>query len=522
MPLFDMNTMLKRIDKAKKDKAQWKSHLQECYKYAMPERDTMDEHSQGQKKRNGLYDDTAVEALDRFASRTQSQITPSMSKWCVFKAGSEVPEQDKERLEAYLDQATDVLFEHIDHSNFATQVNESYQDVGISTGCIIVEEGDGINSHLNFRSVSLSEIIVEKTSKSNLGNVWREFKIPIRDIESIWAKAKLSDKLKKIMSKDINAEATIIEGVVYDEKKRKYVSMLIHPEFKEVLHEELSDTSPFIVFREGAISGETLGRGRIMRKLVTIKVLNKLVELHLKGLVKSISGTYTALNDGIINPDTISFEGGSIITVGSNDMNNPTLRPLDTVGNPQLAEAVINKLQYSIKNYMLAEPFGQIEETPVRSATEMNIRDAESKEMRAASFARIQSEFLEPLVTRCVDILKQNGKIADFKIDGKEVKLKFTSPASKQRDKEEVEKMVESAQYLQMLVPPEILQQKIKMDEIPDMVFDLMGLPKSLIRTEEEMEQLAQQQQQQMMAMQQMQAQGVGMEEQAKQEAVSE
>jgi len=101
----------------------------------MPEKETFDDHANGQKKRQDLFDDTAVEALDRFAARTQSQVVPAWRTWCQFKTGSEVPDESKQEIEEYLEEATKVLFDHINHSNFSTQIQEAFLDMGISTGC---------------------------------------------------------------------------------------------------------------------------------------------------------------------------------------------------------------------------------------------------------------------------------------------------------------------------------------------------------------------------------------------------
>jgi len=504
MALFNIGYMLKRIEDARNNKALWESLLRDCYDYAMPEKQTMDNKTKGTMKRNFLYDDTAVEALDRFAARTQSQVVPAWRKWCMFKAGSEIPDENKEELEGYLSEATEVLFDHINHSNFTTQATEAFLEMGISTGCLIIEEGDGIKSHLNFRSVPISELIVEATSQGRIGTAWRDITVPARDIKQIWSKAKLSDNLEKILAKDDDTPIHIIEGVAFDEKTRKYISMVLYPQDKYVLFEEELETSAYVIFRESVTSGETLGRGRVMKKLPTIKLLNKVVEFYLRAAAMSISGMYTAMDDGIINPDMIVLEPGVIIPVGSNDNSNPSLKRVDTAGDPQLANLIIKDLQYSIKNFMLSEPFGQIDETPVRSATEMSIRDNESREMAGASFGRLQSEFLEPVITRSVDILKKSGKIADIRIDGKEVTVKFTSPAAKKQDMAEVDTLVQYAQVMQFL-PPEYVEEGIKLEDMPQSVAELMGIPQKYMRTKVEKEKRAkakQMQQQQMMQQQ--------------------
>jgi hypothetical protein len=492
MALFELEAMLKRISKARANKGIWSNHLKECYRYAMPEKQTIDEFSNGTKKRQYIFDDTAVEALDRFAARTQSQVVPAWRTWCKFKAGSEVPPEEVERVEEYLEEATDVLFDHINHSNFNTQIQEAFLDMGISTGCIIVEEGDGINSHLNFRAVTLSEIMPEVTSKGNIGTVWRDVEVAVRDIITIWPRAVLSTSLNEMLRKDPNGLITLVEGVAYDEQTRKYVSMLIYEADKYILFEEELDTSPFIVFRESVIAGETLGRGRIMKKLPAIKTLNKIVEYTLTNAALQTSGLYTATDDGVINPYSVEIYPGAVIPVGSNDSANPTLRPLALSGNPQYGELLIKDLQYGIKNFLLAEPFGQIDETPVRTATEMSIRQGESIEMSAAAFGRVQSELLEPLIRRCVDILTKNGKIAPFKVDGKEVTIKFTSPAAKKQDSVEVQNLIEYAQVMQFL-PPDIIQQRIKLEEMPKGVAELMGIPKKYIRSDAEAKQITDQ-----------------------------
>lgn len=502
--LFNRNKMFKRIEKAKANKALWEPHIRECYRYAMPNRETITKHSKGAKKNQDVFDDTAVEATAKFASRMQAQVVPPWKKWFNLESGSEIPEEQVEQVDEMLEESADVLFDHINHSNFQTQIVEAFQDVAISTGCIIVEEGDGIRSHLNFRTVPLSEIIVEKTAKGIIGTVWRELETPIADIKEIWPRAEISPKMAKKLEKEQDATVTLVEGVAWEEKKQKFVSMLVSVDEKFVLFEELEDTSPFIVFRESVVAGETLGRGRVMDKLPAIKTLNKMVQYILENAAIQVSGIYTAVDDGILNPYTAQLRPRAILPVGSNDNANPSLRAITPSGNLQFADLLIKDLQYGIKKYLLAEPFGQIDETPVRTAYEMSIRESESQEDQSAASGRVQTELLEPLITRCVDILMKNGKIAPMKVDGKEVTIKFTSPAAKRQDSHELNAMLKFAEASQF-IPPEVVHQGIKIEEFPAEIADLVGLPQRLKRNKAERQQLIQKAEQNAMAMAQMQ-----------------
>ena len=62
----------------------------------------------------------------------------------------------------------------------------------------------------------------------------------------------------------------------------------------------------------------TLGRGPCLYALPDIKTLNKVTELTLKNASISIGGVFTAVDDGVLNPQTISITPGAVIGVSSN------------------------------------------------------------------------------------------------------------------------------------------------------------------------------------------------------------
>lgn len=491
--LFDYERMIKRIDKARQRKdAQWKHHLRECYRYSLPESQTFDHFSPGQKKREYVFDSTAEYALEDYASRMESQLVPAWRKWFLLEAGSEIPEEDKKQVEEYLQETTDTIFNHINHSNFNGQVKETFLDLGISTGSLIVEEGDGIQSSLNFRSVSLSEVLLEKSAIGLVETVWRDIKVNVRDIQHVWPNAKLNDDLQRQMEE--NPEVNLIEGVVKDDKKGTYITMLIDQENKDVLLEEEDDSSPWVVFRESTIPGEVYGRGRIMRALPDIKTLNKMVEDHLRAASFTANPIFTATDDGVINPYTVQLHPGAVMPVGSNDTANPTLRPLVGGGDYNVLNYDISRLQESIRTVMISKPFGSIAETPVRTATEMSIRDADMQATSGSATGKLQTELLERVLNQIVKILIKAGKIVPMKIDGKEVTIKFTSPMARQQDSDEIMQFMKTVEIMQMF-PPEIVQREVKLEDGPGYIIDKMGVPKSFKRSDAEKEELDKQNQ---------------------------
>lgn len=497
--LFDYERMIKRINKARQNKkAQWESHLRECYRYALPESQTFDHFSPGQKKREYVFDSTAEYALEDYASRMESQLVPAWRKWFMLEAGSEIPEEKKASVEEYLEEATDTIFHHINHSNFNGQIKETFLDLGISTGSIIVEEGDNIQSALNFRSVSLSEVIIEKSALGIVETVWREIKVNVKDIKYIWPTAVLNEKLTQQL--EANPEVNLVEGVVKDEKTSQYITMLIDEGNKDVLLEEEDDSSEWVVFRESTIPGEVYGRGRIMRALPDIKTLNKMVEDHLRAAAFTANPIYTATDDGIINPYTMSLQPGTVMPVGSNDRGNPSLAPLASAGDYNVLQYDISRLQESIRTVMISKPFGSIQDTPVRTATEMSIRDADTQATSGSATGKLQTELLERLLNQVVKVLVRLGKLVPMKIDGKEITIKFTSPMARQQDADEIMQFMKTMEIMASF-PPEVVQREIKIEDGPGYIVDKMGIPKTFKRSDLEKKKLDEQQQAQMAQM---------------------
>ena len=282
--------------------------------------------------------------------------------------------------------------------------------------------------------------------------------------------------------------------------------MIIHDDRKDVLLEEESDSSEWIVFRESTIPGEVYGRGRIMRALPDIKTLNKMVEDHLRAAAFTANPIFTATDDGIINPYTLSLAPGTVMPVGSNDRGNPTLAALQTGGDYNVLQYDISRLQESIRTVMISKPFGSINETPVRTATEMAIRDADQQATTGSATGKLQTELLERLLNQVVKVLIRLGKLVPMKVDGKEVTIKFTSPLARQQDSDEIMQFMKTMEIMQMF-PPEIVQREVKVEDGPGYIIDKMGIPKTFKRSDIEKKKIDEQQQEQLEAM--AEAQGV-------------
>lgn len=505
--LGNVEQLIQRFDAAKARKMPWISHLRECYEYALPQRENFSMQSKGAKKNTAIFDSTAVIGVQKYASRLQASLVPPWRNWSILAPGSEIPEQDQEETQKGLDNATSIIFDHINHSNFATQCHESFLDLAVSTGAMTVKRAtkDG-SSVLEFDAVPLAEVFPEEGPNSTIETVWREHSIPARHIERLWQGAEMSSHLKKKVAEKPDVKVNLIEGTVYEPKSGMYYMCVIERDEKHICFTEEYEVSPWIVFREMVVPGEVLGRGRIMQVLPDIKTANKVTEFGLRNAALAIAGIYTAQDDGVINPYTMQIAPGMVIPVGSNDHANPTLRPLDRAGDFNVGELVLTDLRDRINKALFADPYGNTGQ-PVKSATEMSLRSQELLMDAGSAFSRLQSEFIEKIIKVVVSILKDAGKLPDIAVDGKEVTIKHTSPLARAQDQEDLLAM---QQFMQMgaAFGPEAFALGAKIEDSVAWIGKKLGIEQKLLRTEQERIEMQQQAAEAMKQQQEQQANG--------------
>ena len=498
--------LMQRHSKAKGSYFAYESVLKEAYTYALPDKGYFDTLSHG-KRSHKIYDSTAILGLGVYADKIQQQLVPPWREWFKLIPGSEVDKETAAAVQPQLDDITNILYDHINHSNFNTKINEAFQDVGISTGILTCEEGDGIESDLTFDSISIEDVAMEASQTGIIENIFKKFKIKIAEIEEIIQGAEISANMKKLLAKDELAEIELIESIVKN-KDAQYDHTVYWELEKEIIYDVVDDTSPYIVFRERVTSKGIYGLGRIRQLIYDIKVLNKISEMDLQNAGLAISSPYTATDDGVLNPHTIRLEPGTIIPVASQD----SLKPLERSGDFNLAQIKIEQKQDLINKTLFNHSLGEVSRTPVRTLGEGQMRHQEQQEITNSSFSRFQTELLERLIKRIVDVLQKAGKIVPIKVDGKEITIKFTSPLAKQQDKLDTNTLVEFAQVLAATgIPIETVGEKIKFEDVPLFIAKNIGVPAELHRSPEEQQQYAmkqQQQQQQQQAQAQEQQQG--------------
>lgn len=499
--------IIKRFKKAQGVKTNWAETYEDALDYAAPGRNTFDEEFPGQEKTNKgkVFDSTAISAMHKFASNIQSSLTPSMRSWIKLQPGATVDDTTEAR--ETLAEITDTMFAHINNSNFDTQIAESYLDLSIGTGALLVQKGPSQSRPLQFTNVPLSQLFLEEGPHGRVDVAFRKHKVALRNIIDMWPDGSLNDELQERMERKPDDQINLIEATIPDkvqvfnrqidamEEIDGYRYIVVAENQAHVIVEREQRSSPWVIFRWSALPGEMYGRGPVLQALPDIKTINKTKELLLKAASIGTFGMYTATDNDVMNVENIKFGPGVIIPVESNagGVRGASLAPLTTSSDVNLAQIVINDLRQSINEMLFAEPLGPVD-LPVKTATEVSLRQQELSKRIGSAFGRLQFELITPLINRVLDLLDEQGliDIGPYRVDGNVIAIQHISPLALAQNEEEFSNMLRYAETLTNLFGPQIALGLLNPDVFSRVAADKLNVPQEVVPTEQQFEVLKQ------------------------------
>ena len=238
--------------------------------------------------------------------------------------------------------------------------------------------------------------------------------------------------------------------------------------------------SPFISFRWLKSPGEIYGRSPVMKSLPDIKTANKVVELILKNASIAVTGIWQADDDGVLNPANIELVPGSIIpkAVGSQG-----LQPLEMPGRFDVSQLMLENLQSRIRHALLADRLTPVT-GPRMTATEVMERSAEMTLLLGATYGRLQSELLTPLIRRAHSILRRRGEVPDIALDGRLITIDYRSPLARAQGQRNVQNTLSWITSVMSMGPEAI--QAVDLAQAARFLGDALAVPRHLIRVQGE------------------------------------
>lgn len=381
-----------------------------------------------------LYDATAADAAEQLAASLLAELTPPWSRWFGLAPARAIADTAEGQAAAFaLEGAADILQSQLDRSNFAVEMHQAFLDLVITgTGIMLVEEAPpGEASALRFSAVPIRTAVLEEGITGRLDTVFREARPTTAEVLRRFPFAELPQAMVAEAEKEEAdpPKHRLVEAVWPDGTGHRYVAVLDAAGLKEpafVAQGRFAD-GPFVAFRWLKAPGEVYGRGPVIKALPDIRTANRVVELVLKNASIAATGIWQAEDDGVLNPATVQLVPGAIIPKAPGSSG---LTPLAAPGNFDVSQLVLDDLRARIRSALLVDRLGAPRDARM-TATEVLERSAETARLLGATYGRLQSELLTPLVARSLAILARRGEIPPVLLDHGRVALRYESPLAR-------------------------------------------------------------------------------------------
>ena len=476
-----LENLMRRFERAQSRRSYWESLWRESYAFALPQRNGFSNAQPGGRQTDNLYDGTALDASEKLAASLLGNLTPPWTQWFGFKPGPDLTPREAERLAPVLEKAAKTVQAQLDRSNFIVEMHQCYLDLVVGgTASLFLEESEpGAFSAFRFSAVPLNQIILEEGADGFLNGGYRLLQLTLPQMQERYPAASLPVSIMRDGEKDPQRRFRLVESVLPNAKGTyDFTALLVEDSVPAILQTGSFVESPLIAFRWLKTPGEIYGRSPVMKALPDIKTANKVVELILKNASIAVTGIWQADDDGVLNPANIELKPGAIIpkAVGSQG-----LKPLEMPGRFDVSQLVLEDLRNRIRHALLGDVLGPVN-GPKMTATEVLERSGEMALLLGATYGRLQSEMMTPLIKRAFAILRRRGEVPDISIDGRLVELDYRAPLARAQGQRNVQNTLSWIQSV--LAMGAEASTAINLPEAARFLGEALGVPSDLIRKE--------------------------------------
>ncbi len=501
-------TLLKRFDRLKSNRQNWESHWQEVADYMQPRKaDVTKTRSKGDKRTELIFDSSPLQAVELLAASLHGMLTNPATTWFSlrFKGGEF---EDNDEAKAWLEDATEVMYNAINKSNFQQEIFELYHDlITFGTAAMFIEED--AEDTLKYSTRHINEMYISENDKGRIDTIFRKFRLTARAAIQKFG-VNVSDNIVTVNRKDPYEEIEILHAIYprsdFNPKKKDKANMPFESVYLEAgTGDELSVSGfkefPFVVPRYLKASHEIYGRSPAMTALPDVKMLNEMSKTTIKSAQKQVDPPLLVPDDGFILPVRTVPGGLNFYRSGTRDR----IEPLNIGANTPLGLNMEEQRRDSIRNAFYVNQL-MMQSGPQMTATEVIQRNEEKMRLLGPVLGRLQSELLKPLIDRTFALLLRKNLFRpapDF-LSGQDIEIEYVSPLAKAQKSAELQSIMRGIEILGSLANVAPVFDHVNMDKLVKHLMDVVGVPQKVLKTQNEVQAKREQDQQQQAQQQQM------------------
>ncbi len=368
--------------------------------------------SEGEKRDQLVFDDTAPLALSKFAAAVISMCFNPQGQWHkVSTADPALAEMPS--IKRYFEQLTDILFKvrYAPIANFQSQIAEVVLDVGcFGTGTLFTDDIPGAG--IRYKSIPLSESYVAEDGHGTIDVHHRKFQLTARQAVALFKRDKLPQAIVTASEKQPLTKFWFLHAVGPNQDQVKsrrdwrgmaFSSCYIATETRDTVSEGGFRTFPFSIPRFETAPNETYGRGPGVKVLRSIKALNEMKKTIIRAGQMVVAPPIMLSDDASLAPFSMR---SNALNYGYMDNNgNPQAQAFETKGRVDIGMDLMNAEREAINDAFFVTLFRILVEEPQITATEAMLRAQEKGQLLQPTMGRMQSDVGGPLVIRELDLL---------------------------------------------------------------------------------------------------------------------
>lgn len=504
--MADAETLIRQLAAKKQLRQPMESAWAECFDYTFPERGNglnsgaLSQAQDVQTKKNRILDDTAADSARILSAGLVSGTTPASSIWFGLDSGNEQDNKTagEDEEDRFLDSAARIIFQNIHAANFDAAAYECCIDM-VPAGWFVLYIDEAKDGGYHFEQWPIAQCYISSSVKGGLiDTIYREDESSVEQLVNAYGIDNVSEDVKKKYEGKKFDDIIKVLHAIYPRtlslsgarlaKNLPFASVHVEVATKKLLRESGYHEFPCVVPRWMLTPGSCYATGPMSTALGSVRTLNDIKKMELMGLDIAIGGMWLAVDDGVLNASSIKLGPRKVIVANSID----SMKELRTGSDFNVAFSSEERLQAAIRKILLADQL-QPQGGPAMTATEVHVRVALIRQLLGPIYGRLQAEYLQPLVTRCFGLAYRAGILgqAPESLQNKMFTVKYISPLARAQRLEDVTAMdrLETTLISEAQADPTVLD----VYDFPAAVrerAEFLGVPKSVIRTQESVEKL--------------------------------
>lgn len=488
----DLTKLNARFWEARQYKDRWLALYKELYFYVIPDRDAFNVkfnyRDDGKPVTQQIWDNTAMLAAYQRANDLHGLLLPKDRVWGKLVLDPHLyPKELIDNAQVTMDEINDRIFFYLNESNLSRVVSSSNLDLVGGTGAIWVESiSDEIP--LYFRSIPAVALYIEYSTDDVINTCWFGQKMTARAILETFPNYTSERKLS--LYETPNEVFTVNYGQIKYSDDSFYIYAVMDDDPMNLLFERESIYPQIIVYRDRVRPGEAEGRGIGTDMLPSIRDVNLLRMYQRQNMAFKANppmfydaGTY-------FNPYSVRQWAGAMIA--RNPQGRNPLEPLQMPEHPDVLQ-VIMALQDEIKTGFQVDPLGEIN-SPVRSATEISIRENRAQRTSATDISRLINEQPKQIFEVAAKILNERGLLIKKRqsiprFSTKKFKFDFQSPLFDIQKQQNLSSLIQNMQMKQQFFGEGAAMASSNLTEINNYLTEMLNLPRKLFATDDQIRQ---------------------------------